>query len=84
MMGGAFPKESEIIQTFPILEFIYSLIINQDDIVYQIKLGKKNKRIIYNEVNQGLNFDLSKDRRKFIIENAYNNTIEHIENILKI
>ena len=34
-----FQINSDLIQLFPILEFIYSLMINQDPIVYEIKAG---------------------------------------------
>ena len=40
--GSTFPKNSVIIQLFPILEFIYSLMVCQDEIVHQIKNKKKN------------------------------------------
>ena len=45
---------SDIIKLFPIINFIYSLMINSDD----TENHKKNKNIIYFEINQGLDFNL--------------------------
>ena len=56
--------------------------INQDDIIHQIKGGQKFKNIIYTEINQGLNFDLSDKLKKEIIQKGYNTTINHIEKYL--
>ena len=52
--------------------------INQDDIIHQIKNGQKFKNIIYTEINQGLNFDLSDTQKKEIIQKGYQTTINHI------
>ena len=83
IMGGAINSGEEIMQLFPILEFVYSLMINQDDIVYQIKKGNSNKKIIYNEIKLGLNFDVKDHIKDKVIQLAYNNTIKHINLYLK-
>ena len=68
-------KESDIIKIFPILEFIKSLMDYKiDDLDNYLK-----EKIIICEINQGLNFDLSEDRKKIIINLGYDNTIKHIE-----
>jgi len=79
--GGSFPKDSDIIKLFPIIDFAYSLMVNQDEIVYQNeqKDKKKNQRIIYNEVNLGLNFNLTNEMKEKVIQEGYDNTIKHIE-----
>ncbi len=80
--GGSFPKDSQMIQLFPLLEFLYSLMINQDEVVYQIKKKNINPRIIYNEVNLGLDFNVKKETKERVIQEAYENTIKHIETYL--
>jgi len=80
--GGTFPKDSEVIKLFPIINFIYSLMVNQDEIVHLIDDQKKiniNPKIIYNEVNLGLNFNVSTETKEKVIQKAYENTIKHIE-----
>ena len=79
VLGGSIPVESNLLELFPILRFIHSLMINQDDIIHQIKGGQKFKNIIYTEINQGLNFDLSDKQKKEIIQKGYQTTINHIE-----
>lgn len=82
--GGSVNHESELMKMFPILEFMYSLIISQDQIVYDIKKNKSNKRIIFNSVDYGLNFDMpNKDKLK-IINEGYEKTILHLKKHLVI
>ena len=80
--GGSFPKDSQMIQLFPLLEFLYSLMINQDEVVYQIKKKNINPRIIYNEVNLGLDFNVKKETKERVIQEGYENAIKHIETYL--
>ena len=77
--GGTFPKDSEIIKLFPILEFLYSLMINQDQVVYDIKENKGKDNIIYVEINYGLNFDMSLEDKEKLINSGYQLTIDHIK-----
>ena len=82
--GGTVNHESELMKMFPILEFMYSLIISQDQIVYDIKKNKSNKRIVFNCVDYGLNFDMpNKDKLK-IINEGYKKTILHLKKHLVI
>ena len=77
--GSTFPKNSDIIQLFPILEFIYSLMVCQDEIVHQIKNKKKtDPRIIFNEVNLGLDFNVTQETKVRVIQEAYEITMKHI------
>ena len=76
--GGSINSDSEILKLFPLLEFIYSLMINQDQIIYDIKNNKKNKRILFNEVDYGLNFDMPLEDKLDIINDSYKLTLEHI------
>ena len=71
-----------MIQLFPLLEFLYSLMINQDEVVYQIKKKNINPRIIYNEVNLGLDFNVKKETKERVIQEGYENAIKHIETYL--
>lgn len=82
--GGSVNHESELMKMFPILEFMYSLIISQDQIVYDIKKNKSDKRIVFNSVDYGLNFDMpNKDKLK-IINEGYEKTILHLKKHLVI
>jgi len=76
--GGSINSDSEILKLFPLLEFIYSLMINQDQIIYDIKNNRKNKRILFNEVDYGLNFDMPLEDKLDIINDSYKLTLEHI------
>ena len=75
--GGTVSKIG-ILNTFPILEFLYSLMINQDQTVYDIKQNKINKRIIYAEINYGLNFEITEDEKNNLIDKGYEITMKHI------
>tara|TARA_B100000963_G_C22603395_1_gene661342 strand:- start:104 stop:982 length:879 start_codon:yes stop_codon:yes gene_type:complete len=79
IMGGAFPEKSEIVQLFPILEYLYSLMINQDKIVYDIIDNKSNPRIIFLDVSYGLNFEMSHEEKIRIIDKGYQTCNSHIE-----
>ena len=82
--GGTVNHDSSLIKLFPILEYFYSLIINQDQIIYDIKNNKKDKRIIFNRVDYGLNFDMPMEDKLNIIDIAYKSTINHIKQHLEI
>lgn len=75
--GGTVSKTG-IIEMFPILEFIYSLMINQDQTVYDIKNNKVNKRIIYCKIDYGLNFEMTKEDKLKLINKGYELTNNHI------
>ena len=79
IMGGAFPEKSEIIQLFPILEYLYSLMINQDQIVYDIIDNKSNPRIIFLDVSYGLNFEMPPEEKIRIIDQGFQTCNSHIE-----
>ena len=74
--GGCAPSNT-ITELFPVLEFTYSLMINQDQVVYDIKNKKENPRIIYVEVEYGLNFDMPKEEKEKIIKLGYNEAEKH-------
>ena len=79
IMGGAFPEKSEIIQLFPILEYLYSLMINQDQIVYDIIDNKSNPRVIFLDVSYGLNFKMPPEEKIRIIDKGFQKCNSHIE-----
>ena len=64
---------------FPLLSFIHSLMTNQDDIVYKIKSGETINNIIYTEINEGLNFNLTEEDKGRIINLGYESALNHIE-----
>ena len=78
--GGIVDKNHEIFKLFPILEFTYSLMINKDEMDFN-KYKEGKQRILHIEIDQGLNFDLSIEDKKNIIQKGYDNTIEYIRNI---
>ena len=82
VMGGSVPKDAGLFKLFPILEFIYSLMINQDPIVYDVKAGKNPERVIYTEINQGLNFDVSQEDKDRMISKGYESALRHINEYL--
>jgi len=80
--GGTVSK-SGILELLPILEFIYSLMINQDQTVYDIKNNKINKRIIYCQIDYGLNFEMKKEDKLKLINKGYELTNNHINQHLE-
>ena len=82
IQGGSVPQQLEIYNWLPILKFIHSLMINQDDIIYQIKNNNSSKKDFFVEINQGLNFNLTQERKLEMIEIGYNKTLQHIDNYL--
>ena len=79
IMGGVFPRNSELLQLFPILEFLYSLMIQQDQVYYDNQENNIDTKIIYINVDYGLNFDMPKEDKIQILDNAYKKTLEHIK-----
>ena len=56
--------------------------INQDPIVYEIKAGNNSERVIYTEINQGLNFDVSQEDKDRMIGKGYESALRHINEYL--
>ena len=78
IIGGTInPESSQIIKIFPILEYIYSLMINQDDIYY--KKNKYHKKTIISDINLGCDFNVSKETYIKLIERGYKDCIKFIE-----
>ena len=82
IQGGSVPQDSELYEWIPILKFIHSLMINQDDIVHQIKSNNSSKKDFFIEINQGLDFHLTQERKLEMIEIGYKKTLQHIDNYL--
>ena len=81
IIGGSFPENHKIIQLFPIIEYLYSLMINQDCISYQ---PGEQKKIIYNNINLGLDFNVTEQLYLKVIQIGYDNTMKFIhENLEK-
>ena len=74
-------NENKIFNDFPILKFIYDLIMS-DDINDNYNNNEiniiNNKRILINKVNLGINFDIEKKIKIEKINECYNNTINHL------
>ena len=77
--GGSLSGNSEVMNLFPLLSFIHSLMTNQDDIVHKIKSGETINNIIYTEINEGLNFNLTEEDKGRIINLGYESALNHIE-----
>ena len=77
--GGASVSGNSLIDMFPIVEFLYSLMINQDQVVYDIQENNRNPKIIYVEVNHGLNFNMTKKESEKIIKLGYDSTEQHLK-----
>jgi len=75
--GGCTPNDM-ITELFPVVDFTYSLMINQDQVIYDIVNKIINPRIIYVEVDHGLHFEMTKAEKETIIQLGYNKTKEHI------
>ena len=80
--GSIVNKNNEIFKLFPILEFTHSLMINKDETNFKDNYKEGNQRILYIPIGQGLNFDLSIEDKKNIIQKGYENTIKHIQNYM--
>jgi len=76
--GGCSPN-GMITDLFPVLEFTYSLMINQDKFISDIQNTKEDPRIILVEVGHGLNFDMSKEEKENIIKMGYDETENHFK-----
>ena len=81
--GGASVSGNSFIDMFPIVEFLYSLMINQDQIVYDIEENNQDPKIIFVEVNHGLNFEMSEEEGKKIIKSGYDITDKHLKKFKK-
>jgi predicted acylesterase/phospholipase RssA len=78
IIGGTInPGSSQIIKLFPILEYIYSLMINQDEIFY--KKSQYHKKTIISDINLGCDFNVSKETYLKVIERGYTDCIKFIE-----
>jgi predicted acylesterase/phospholipase RssA len=70
---------SEIREYLPIAEFLCSLLVEQDQVVYDSELGKTDPRTIFIKVGLGLNFDVDKKQKLSVVQNAYEKAEKHIE-----
>ena len=80
---GGTDINNPVVELFPILEYMYSLMICQDQYVYDIEKEKINPRIIYVNVNYGLNFKMDKQEGEKIIKMGYRESIKHITKFKK-
>ena len=79
--GGIVNKNHDIFKLFPLLEFTHSLMANKDERDFD-KYKEGKERILYIPISQGLNFDLSVEDKKNIIQKGYENTLQHIQNYM--
>ena len=79
--GGSSTLSEDSIKKFPLLEFLISLMKNNDNRFHEIKSGKFHPRIIHINANLGLNFNISNEVKEQIIQNAYAETLAHFEKI---
>ena len=76
---GGTDIKNPIVEMFPILEYMYSLMICQDQYVYDIINNKINPRIIYVDVNYGLKFEMNEEEGKKIIKMGYEVSKKHLD-----
>lgn len=76
---GGTDISNPIVELFPILEYMYSLMICQDQYVYDVEKEKINPRIIYVNVNYGLKFEMKKKEGEKIIKLGYEESQEHLK-----
>jgi predicted acylesterase/phospholipase RssA len=67
-------KDNKIIQMFPILNYILSLLNENTNIDKYDK-----KKIIISEINNGLNFNLDNDTKTILINKGYQSIIDHFK-----
>lgn len=79
--GGIVNKNHDIFKLFPILEFTHSLMVDKDEMNFN-KYKEGKQRILHIKIDQGLNFDLSIEDKKNIIQKGYDNTEKHILNYM--
>ena len=80
---GGTDIKNPIVEMFPILEYMYSLMICQDQYVYDIINNKINPRIIYVDVNYGLKFEMNEEEGKKIIKMGYEVSKKHLDKFKK-
>jgi len=68
--GGCSPS-SALFELLPILEFVYSLMINQDQLLYDIRENIIDPKIIFIDVNRGLDFEITENDKLEIIQKGY-------------
>jgi len=72
--GTCNTKHFSLLDDLPILGFTMNLMNERDN-----NVDPDDKMIFTYHINAGLNFDLSIDERKSMIEKGYNETIEHLK-----
>jgi NTE family protein len=72
--GTCNTKNFSLLDDLPILGFTMNLMNERDN-----NVDPDDKMIFTYHINAGLNFDLSIDERKSMIEKGYNETIEHLK-----
>ncbi len=76
IIGGTINLDSKVLKIFPVLEYIYSLMINQDDIYY--KKNKHHKKIIISDISLGFDFEINKETYHKIITKGYQDGLKYI------
>ena len=76
---GGTDINNPIVELFPILEYMYCLMICQDQYIYDIEENKINPRIIYVNVNYGLKFEMDRKEGEKIIQLGYEKSQEHLK-----
>ena len=74
-MGGAFPENSPIVALFPIIKYIYSLMISRDKDISK----KEHKKTICVDINMGLEFDLTEKDKNEMVTIGYQEGLRFIK-----
>ena len=80
---GGTDIKNPITEMFPILEYMYSLMISQDQYYYDYNSNKIDPKIIFMDVNYGLKFSMEREEAEKIIKSAKEKTTEHIKKHLE-
>lgn len=63
----------------PIVGYLMSLLIEQDQVVYDVQEGIIDPRIIYLDVSLGLDFQIEDSTKTKVLQEVYQKTLKHIE-----
>ena len=76
---GIDTKDLTTFDEIPIVGYLMSLLVEQDQVVYDIQEGIIDPRIIYLDVGLGLDFQVEDSTKTNVIKDVYQTTLKHIK-----
>jgi predicted acylesterase/phospholipase RssA len=76
---GIDTRELTTFDEIPIVGYLMSLLVEQDQVVYDIQEGIIDPRIIYLDVGLGLDFQVEDSIKTKVLQEVYQTTLKHIE-----